>query len=200
MDRQGKYMSSATTKSTTKSDPRTIFLQAMTELGIQDIHGVEVLWLIKMTANAYDTILADHMRDEGISEPRWRILLRLWREEKCGGESLSPTQLSQAHRLSKNTISAHLRALEEQAFIARELDADDLRQFRIRLTDSGRDLIHRSTPGHMSFLNQLTADLSPNEIDTIQNLLHKLHRSILKHSQLEPICVEDGPKADNSPD
>lgn len=185
--------------STTSTDPRAVFSQAMAELGIQDTHGVEMLRLIKMAANAYDTILADRMRAEDISEPRWRVLLRLWREEKCGGEWLSPTQLSHAQRLSKNTISAHLRALEEQGLIERQLDADDLRQFRIRLTDSGRELIRRSTPGHMAFLNQLTADLSPSEIDTLQQLLHKLHHSLWQHSQLEHVCVEDGPTAGNSP-
>ncbi|MCB0114253.1 MAG: MarR family transcriptional regulator [Caldilineaceae bacterium] len=186
--------------STTKQDPRAVFLQAIADMGIQDVHGVEMLRLIKMAANAYDIILADRMREEEVSEPRWRMLLRLWMEEQSGSETLSPTQLSHAQRLSKNTISAHLRALEEQGFIARQLDADDLRQFRIRLTDSGRDLIRRSTPGHMTFLNQLTADLSPSEVDALQQLLHKLHRSIWKHSQLEHHCMEDGPTADNSPE
>ncbi len=178
--------------STFQSDPREIFQQAIAELGIQEVHGVEMLRLIKMAANAYDTILADRMRDEEISAPRWRMLLRLWMEERGGCESLSPTQLSHAQRLSKNTISAHLRSLEEQGFIERKLDAEDLRQFRIRLTDSGRDLIRRSTPGHMSFLNELTANLSATEIATLQQLLHKLHRSLLQHSHLD-CTVEEEP-------
>lgn len=161
------------------------FLRAVAGLGVKDVHGVELLRLIKMTANAYDTALAERMRAEEISAPRWRMLLRLWMEEQAGCESLSPTQLSHAQKLSKNTVSAHLRSLEEQELIERELDADDLRQFRIRLTERGRDLVRRSTPGHMSFLNVLTADLAPGEIETLQMLLQKLHGSLLRHAQVE---------------
>ncbi|MEZ4640397.1 MAG: hypothetical protein R2856_36480 [Caldilineaceae bacterium] len=76
--------------STTKQDPRAVFLQAIADMGIQDVHGVEMLRLIKMAANAYDIILADRMREEEVSEPRWRMLLRLWMEEQSGSETYRP--------------------------------------------------------------------------------------------------------------
>lgn len=169
---------------TQHSDPRfrEHFFRAIDSLGIQDVHGVELLRLVKMTANAYDAVMAERMRDEDLSAPRWRMLLRLWAEEQIGGESLSPTQLSQAQKLSKNTVSSHLRSLEEQSLIERELDADDLRQFRIRLSERGRDLVRRTTPGHMAFLNELTADLSAQEVEALQSLLQKLHGSLIRHA------------------
>jgi DNA-binding MarR family transcriptional regulator len=172
---------------TNHPDPhfRENFFRAIAGLGIEDVHGVELLRLVKMTANAYDTALAERMREEDLSAPRWRMLLRLWVEEQAGNESLSPTQLSLAQKVSKNTISSHLRSLEEQELIERELDADDLRQFRIRLTERGRDLVRRTTPGHMSFLNEMAADLSPNEIETLQFLLQKLHGSFMRHAHVD---------------
>jgi DNA-binding MarR family transcriptional regulator len=166
-------------------DFRKNFFHAITALGIEEVHGVELLRLVKLTAGAYDVVMAERMRDEDLSAPRWRMLLRLWVEEQAGNESLSPTQLSHAQRVSKNTISSHLRSLEEQDLIERELDADDLRQFRIRLTERGRDLVRRSTPGHMSFLNDLAVDLSPHEVETLQLLLQKLHGSLLRHAQVD---------------
>jgi MarR family transcriptional regulator, organic hydroperoxide resistance regulator len=169
-----------------------IFRQAMVDLGIQEFHGVELLRLVKMTANAYDMITAERMRVENLSAPRWRILLRLWGEERCGVQSLSPTQLSQAQRLSKNTVSAHLRSLEEQGFIERALDTEDLRQFQIRLSQKGRDLVRDSTPGHMAFLNELAGDLSPQEIELLQELLQKLHRSLVDRSGLDS-CANGSP-------
>jgi DNA-binding MarR family transcriptional regulator len=169
-----------------ETDRHKIFQQAMVDLGIQEFHGVELLRLVKMTANAYDMITTERMRVENMSAPRWRILLRLWGEERCGVDSLSPTQLSQAQRLSKNTVSAHLRSLEEQSLIERELDAEDLRQFRIRLSQKGRDLVRDSTPGHMAFLNELAADLSPQEIELLQELLQKLHLSLIDRAGLDP--------------
>jgi DNA-binding MarR family transcriptional regulator len=174
---------------TNRPDPhfRENFFRAIAGLGIEDVHGVELLHLVKLTAGAYDVVMAERMREEDLSAPRWRVLLRLWVEEQAGNESLSPTQLSLAQKVSKNTISSHLRSLEEQGLIERELDADDLRQFRIRLTARGRDLVRRSTPGHMTFLNDLSADLTTYEIETLQSLLQKLHGSLLHHAQIE-IC------------
>ncbi|MBX2996913.1 MAG: MarR family transcriptional regulator [Caldilineaceae bacterium] len=166
------------------------FLRAITGLGVSQMHGVELLRLIKMAASAYDAALAERMRKEDLSAPRWRILLRLWGEEEAGCPSLSPTQLSQAQKLSKNTVSAHLRSLEEQELIERELDAEDLRQFKIRLTARGRDLVRQITPGHMLFLNDLTVDLSPHEIESLQILLQKLHGSLIRHANLEG-CAAD---------
>jgi DNA-binding MarR family transcriptional regulator len=172
---------------TTHPDPRfrENFFHAIAGLGIQEVYGVELLRLVKLTAGAYDVVMSERMRDEDLSAPRWRVLLRLWVEEQAGNESLSPTQLSLAQRVSKNTISSHLRSLEEQGLIERELDTEDLRQFRIRLTERGRDLVRRSTPGHMTFLNDLATDLTTHEIETLQFLLQKLHGSLLRHAQVD---------------
>jgi DNA-binding MarR family transcriptional regulator len=172
---------------TNHPDPhfRESFFRAIAGLGVEEVYGVELLRLVKLTAGAYDVVMSERMRDEDLSAPRWRMLLRLWVEEQAGNESLSPTQLSLAQKVSKNTISSHLRSLEEQELIERELDADDLRQFRIRLTERGRDLVRRSTPGHMTFLNELAADLSPYEVETLQFLLQKLHGSLLRHAQVD---------------
>lgn len=169
----------------TEAEHRQLFYSTMADLGIVEIHGVMLLRLIKMVANTYDTILSEQMRTQNISAPRWHVLLRLWIEEQMGSKSLSPTQLSQAQKLSKNTVSAHLRSLEEQGLIERTVDPEDLRQFRICLSEAGRKLIRRSTPGHMAFLNELTADLESDEIETLQQLLQKLHRSLLVRAHVD---------------
>lgn len=158
-----------------------LFHQIMAELGVGELYGVELLRLVKMTANAYDTLTTERMRTENLSSPRWRLLWHLFMEDQQGG-TLSPTQLAQLQRLSKNTVSAHLRSLEEQGLIAREIDREDLRQFQIRLTESGRALVRSATPGHMHFLNELAEDLTPEEIRMLQELLQKLHSSLLSRS------------------
>lgn len=53
--------------------------------------------------------------------PRWGLLMRLYIEEVSGNMSgLSPSQLSHYQHVSKNTVSALLRGLEEQGLIARQ--------------------------------------------------------------------------------
>jgi DNA-binding MarR family transcriptional regulator len=163
--------------------------QFMECYGVAETHGVEIFGLVRQIAQTYDTILNEQMRDEQLTPQRWRLLTRMFVEEQAGIPSSSPTLLSRTHSLSKNTISAHLRALEESEMIERELDADDLRQFKIRLTDRARQLIINSTPGHLRFLNELADALTQAETDEFLRLLHKLHRSLVAHSGL-PACSE----------
>lgn len=157
--------------------------------GVAEMHGVEIFGLVRQIAQTYDTILSEQMRDEQLTPQRWRLLTRMFVEEQAGIASISPTHLSRANSLSKNTISAHLRALEDSEMIERELDVNDLRQFKIRLTDRARQLISNSTPGHLRFLNELADALTPAETDEFLRLLRKLHRSLVARGGL-PACSE----------
>ncbi len=154
------------------------FRQLLAESGVDHADGIEVLRLIKMCAGAYDRILGERMRDEEISLPQWRILIRLYLAERNSHAALTPTDLAHSQCLSKNTISAHLRALEELHLIERQLDPNDLRAFRIRLTAESRSLIRSSTPLQLEFLNELIAQLSSKECEMLQGLLTKLVESL----------------------
>ncbi len=151
----------------------------LARIGVTDTRGVELMHLVKTLANTYETIMAERLRSEQLSAPRWRLLLRLFFEEQQGKPSLSPTALSRSQSVSKNTISAHLRSLEEQGWISRELDPADRRSFRIRLTEAGRTLVRETAPVHVDFLNQLAGDLSPAETGQLRALLCKLHGSLV---------------------
>lgn len=150
----------------------------LAESGVTHVHGMEILRLVKVCAGAYDRILAERMRDEDISLPQWRILIRLYLAERDGQPALSPTDLAHSQCLSKNTISAHLRALEDFHLIERQLDPNDLRAFRIRLTPGSRGLLRASTPLHIGFLNELIDHLSAEECEGLQTLLEKLAASL----------------------
>ncbi len=168
------------------------FTQLMTAHGITATHGVDLVRLIRMLANAYDVLLEAQMRDENLSIPRWRLLIHLYAAELCGEGAVSPTRLSHVQNVSKNTISALLRSLEEDGLIERELDRDDRRQFRIRLSAAGRELIARTTPRYVRYLNALVADLDAEEIERLQALLAKLHASLIHHGQLQaPYATEE---------
>jgi len=162
----------------------------LAEHGITDPQGVELPRLIKMVSNAYETILADAMRDENLSGPRFRLLLRMYMEEKQGQASLSPSYLSTTQNVSRNTISALLRSLEDQGLIERSLDPKDRRQFNIQLSPAGRELVKSSTPEHVRFLDQLISDLSREEQEQLMDLLTKLHHSVLTHGGLNPGCPQ----------
>lgn len=176
-------MTSTTTNQTQPENHRAIFAQLLREMGVERTHGLELLGLVKMCNRAYDNILGEEMRQSPISMPQWRLLVRLLVEEQLGDGCLTPTELAHSQRLSKNTISAHLRALEEQRLIQREIDPDDLRAFRIQLSDEGRQTVRHTLPMHINLLNDLVCDLTDPEIAELERLLEKMHRSLLR-------CVE----------
>lgn len=158
------------------------FKQFLADLDVHEIHGLEMLRLVRMCANAYETSSSERLRKEQISEQRWRLLLRLLIEEQHCNPEVSPTHLAQTQNVSKNTISSLLRSLEEHGHIERTLDQNDRRQFRIRLTEKGRTLMRESMPGHIAFLNRLTSGLSDEEVNHLHQLLQKLHKSISANS------------------
>lgn len=176
--------------STHHSHHHQIFQEFLRDHGVDEVHGLELLRQIHHLANTYENVTSERMRATNMSEPRWRLLLRLWLAEMGGQPPVRPTQLSRSQQVSKNTISTHLRSLEDQGLIVREIDPDDRRQFRIRLSESGRLLVAQATPGHIRFLNQLTAGLTMAEIEQLQTLLRRLQQSLLEHGQLGPVCSE----------
>ena len=109
-------------------------------------------------------------------------MLRLYVEEVHGNmQGVSPTHLSHCQNVSKNTISALLRGLEEQGLVERALDPLDKRGFRIRLSQAGRDLLVNTTPRHLEHLNCLVSGLSPDERTQLIELLGKLQSALLAY-------------------
>lgn len=147
--------------------------------GIADTSGIELFSLIHVLANQSEALECQQCGAEEPSGPRWRLLARLFAEEHLGnGEGLTPTSLSRFQRVSKNTISALLRGLEDQGLIQRTLDPQDYRLFRIQLTQSGRDLIRTTAPQRLENLNKMAAALDPVERQQLVDLLEKLHHSL----------------------
>jgi DNA-binding MarR family transcriptional regulator len=165
-----------------------------------DTSGLELLRLVKMTGNLYDIINGERLRDADLSGPRLWLLVRLWMEETHGHlQGTRPTHLSRWQNVSKNTISALLRGLEEQGLVERALDPDDRRVFRIRLSPAGRELVQRVAPQHLACLNRLAGGLAPDERAELVVLLQKLYCLLAAHAAVpETACPrETGAKRQN---
>ena len=165
--------------------------QIIASFGVEDLSGAELSRLIRLIATGYETIFKARMKEEGLSSPRWRILLHLFMAEEMGEPGVSPTELAQARGVSKNTISSLLRSLEEQALVTRAVSPTDRRSFIIQLTDKGRELVRTRSPQHLRFLNELAGDLTPEEREQLIALLRKLYQSLARHGGLpEGRCRE----------
>jgi DNA-binding MarR family transcriptional regulator len=157
------------------------YLRAQMKLltGLDDVSGIELATHIRVLGNLYDMVIGQNADEGEMSGPRWGLLMRLYGEEKKGNtRGITPTAFSHSHRVSKNTISALLRGLEEQGLIRRELDSADRRIFHIQLTQAGRERVQSNAPAYLVSLNQMASTLSHEERSQLNALLEKLHRTL----------------------
>lgn len=154
-------------------------------VGDTDLSGVDLLVQLRITANQFESLADEKLRDFGLSGPRWALLLRLMAEEWRGADGATPTHLSRCQNVSRNTISALLSGLEEQNLVERSLDPDDKRVFRIRLTDAGRAIIQATALEHIVFLSRVSSGLTEAEREQLTGLLGKLQRSLTEQSRTE---------------
>lgn len=151
--------------------------------GDVDPSGVEIGRLVRMVCNMYEARIDEGLREQGLSGPRWGLLLRMYAEEERGhAGGMSPTHLSRCQNVSKNTISSLIGGLEEQGLVARELDREDKRVFRIHLTDEARHLVRDNAPEHIAYLNTLAGGLTGDEREQLIRLLEKLVASLQNRS------------------
>lgn len=163
-------------------EPLHAFLQKLA--GGVDPTGLQVMRMIRVTANLYDAVLPHPLGPSHLSGPRWHVLMRLLQqEERTRGEGLTPTELSECLQVSRNTISALLRGLEEHGMIERDLDQEDRRIFRIRLSAAGRARVQSGAPYFLVYVNHLVAGLTPEEQRELLVLLDKLYASIRAHGE-----------------
>ncbi|RPJ38200.1 MAG: MarR family transcriptional regulator [Chloroflexi bacterium] len=149
---------------------------------VEDTRGIELLLTLQHTAHLSEFIENQFSGEMELSGPRMRLMIRLLVEEQMGNrEGISPTELSRFHRVSKNTISALLRGLEEQGLIRRSLDSEDLRVFRIQLTDAGREMVFKTAPVRIAGMNKILSGMEPDEIAKLTALLDKLQLALILH-------------------
>ena len=128
---------------------------------IDDTSGIELFATIQRVGQLGEMIDCLPVDGVDLSGPRFRLMLRLLIDEQMGSvEGLTPTSLSHTQRVSRNTISALLRGLEDQGLIQRALDPKDLRTFRIQLTPQGREMILKTAPNRIRGLNHMLSALT----------------------------------------
>jgi len=149
-------------------------------VGDQNLNDVELINLIRIIANFYESAMKRDPDFHEISGPRMGILIRLMAEEESGNlRGLKPTSLSHFQNVKKNTISSLLSGLEDQGLIERSIDPDDKRGFFIRITPAGRERLQTLMPQRFQYVRKLTSGITSEEKKQLIELLLKLHSSMM---------------------
>ncbi len=113
--------------------------------------------------------------DAGLSYAQYRVLMHLFFAEQMGDRAeLNPSEISDRQGVSRNTMSAFIRNLEEEGLVERRLDPSDRRRFNISLTDAGRAVVSEHTHHHLETIDNFFGALSSDEQDDLLKLLQKL--------------------------
>lgn len=144
-----------------------------------DPQTVRLLERMRMVSHAMYQLGEQSLEVAGLSYARFRLLMSLFMSEEMDGRSeLNPSEISDKQGISRNTVSALIRDLEEEGLIERRLDQDDRRRFNIRLTADGRARVRAHAATHFHTLAATFQVLDHQEQAELNRLLGALGASI----------------------
>ncbi|UZE49990.1 MarR family winged helix-turn-helix transcriptional regulator [Rhodopseudomonas sp. P2A-2r] len=130
--------------------------------------------LNRLAAEVSAALSGEYRERHGLDIPEWRVLATLgFRNEACSAQ-----YIAQCTRTHKSTISRAVTTLMERALIERVANADDRREFNLRLTARGRGLYEELIPRLLRKERDIMSCLSAQERKDFAALLGKIERSL----------------------
>ena len=116
--------------------------------------------LNRLAAEVSAALSSEYQERYGLDIPEWRVLATLgFRDEPCSAQ-----YIAHCTRTHKSTISRAVTALMQRQLVERVENADDRREFALRLTRKGRalyeELIPRLLRKEREIMSCLTAQMS----------------------------------------
>lgn len=130
--------------------------------------------LNRLAAEVSQALSSEYQARHGLDIPEWRVLATLgFRKEACSAQ-----YISQCTRTHKSTISRAVTALLERELIERVANADDRREFRLRMTRAGKALYDELIPRLLRKEQDILGGLSAQERKELGRLLGKIETGL----------------------
>ena len=130
--------------------------------------------LNRLAAEVSMALSGEYQERYRLDIPEWRVLATLgFRSDACSAQ-----YISHCTRTHKSTISRAVTTLLERRLIERVANADDRREFRLRLTRKGRALYEELIPRLLHREQEIIACLSASERKEFARLLGKIEGSL----------------------
>lgn len=98
-------------------------------------------------------------------------------------DGLNQNELAELTYRDKSSLTRLLGTMERKDYIRKERCPEDKRVNYVYLTDAGTAMWHKTKPVAQLVVQQMQADLKPEEIEQLRAILKKIQGS-LKHSAL----------------
>src|SRR6185437_5233651 len=130
--------------------------------------------LNRLAAEVSAALSVEYSERYGLDIPEWRVLATLgFREGACTAQ-----YICHCTRTHKSTISRAVTALMQRQLVERVANADDRREFRLRMTRKGRALYEELIPRLLRREQQILSCLSARERREFALLLGKIEQSL----------------------
>src|SRR3981189_1805334 len=130
--------------------------------------------LNRLAAEVSAALSGEYQERYGLDIPEWRVLATLgFRNDACSAQ-----YISDCTRTHKSTISRAVTALMVRQIVERVENADDRREFRLRLTRKGKALYEELIPRLLRKEQEILACLSAQERKDFALMLGKIERSL----------------------
>ena len=130
--------------------------------------------LNRLAAEVSSALSAEYQTRYGLDIPEWRVLATLgFRNDPCSAQ-----YIAQCTRTHKSTISRAVTSLMKRQIIERVENADDRREFRLRLTRKGTELYEELIPRLLRREQEILSFLSAPERKALASLLGKIEQGL----------------------
>ena len=130
--------------------------------------------LNRLAAEVSSALSVEYQERYGRDIPEWRVLATLG---FCN-EACSAQYIAHCTRTHKSTISRAVTALMKRQMVERVENADDRREFRLRLTRKGKALYEELIPRLLRKEQEILSCLSAPERKQLALLLGKVEKSL----------------------
>lgn len=130
--------------------------------------------LNRLAAEVSSALSVEYAARYGLDIPEWRVLATLgFRHDACSAQ-----YIADCTRTHKSTISRAVTALMTRQLVERVENADDRREFRLRLTRKGTALYEELIPRLLRKEQEIMSCLSAQERRDFGRLLGKIEQSL----------------------
>lgn len=150
-------------------------------------------YLMRMTVNRVLPQMEALFQDQELTFSQWTTLVALY-------DGRIRTAGDLAHNICHDagSLTRLIDQLEKRKLVTRSRTDSDRRVVTLTLTPRGRELIEVQAPRVMAFWNELLADFSHAEVDTLINLLTRLvavTEDKLRDGKPSRLLISDAPIA-----
>jgi DNA-binding MarR family transcriptional regulator len=130
--------------------------------------------LNRLAAEVSAALSSEYQERYGLDIPEWRVLATLgFRNDACSAQ-----YISHCTRTHKSTISRAVTALMQRQLVERVENADDRREFRLRMTRKGTALYEELIPRLLRREQEILSCLSAQQRKEFALLLGKIESSL----------------------